>query len=225
MMKSMRKFLPPLLTDNYSTFTRLKESRPFDKFSGLHSDMIQYIPHRRAASCCINIPSRLFNCRSEACLLETLTLTPRPDLIPDRLLLVLLNFFQETIWTLMVHSGTCFGACLLTYSMQQSPPWEANQFSASQEIPWGYFWIQFMTYVPIGYITLSKRNLHCNSTTKTADPEARRDIYNLRNHWTDLTLFITVMCTKLCKAQYVFVRIGSINLVLYVRPKLLLWAG
>ena len=90
------KISSPLLTDKYSTFTRLNESRPFEKCSGLCSDMVQHT-HHRAASCCINIPSRLFNCRSEACLLETLTLTPRPDLIPDRLLLVLLNFFQETI--------------------------------------------------------------------------------------------------------------------------------
>ena len=71
MLKSMRKFLPPLLTDKYSTFTRLDESRVFDKFSGLRSDMIQHTPHHCTASCCINIPSRLFNCRSEACLLET----------------------------------------------------------------------------------------------------------------------------------------------------------
>ena len=105
-------------SDKHSTFTRLNESRPFDKFSWLCSDMIQHTPHHRAASCCINIPSRLFNCRSGACLLETLTLTPRPDLIPDRLLLVLLNFFQATIWNLKVHWGTRFGACLLAYSMQ-----------------------------------------------------------------------------------------------------------
>ena len=218
----MRKFLPPLLTDKYSTFTRLDESRVFDKFSGLRSDMIQHTPHHCAASCCINIPSRLFNCRSEACLLETLTLTPRPDLILDRLLLVPLNFFQETIWDLMVHWGTCSGACLLTYSMQQSPSWEVNQFSAGQEIPWGWFWIPVMTYAPIGYITLSKRNLRCNYRAKTADFEARHDIYNFRNYWADLNLFITVMCTKSCKSQYAFVRIGSMHLVLYVRLKMLL---
>jgi len=38
-----------------------------------------------------------------------------------------------------------------------------------------------MTYAPIWYITLSKRTLRCNSRAKTADFEARHDIYNLRN--------------------------------------------
>jgi hypothetical protein len=63
----------------------------WQKLPGLCSNVIKHATTHRVASCCINTPSRLFNCRSDKCLLETLTLTPRPDLIPYRLLLVLLD--------------------------------------------------------------------------------------------------------------------------------------
>ena len=36
---------------------------------------------------------------------------------------------------MLYYTYACLLACLLTHSMQQSPPWEANRFSASQEIP------------------------------------------------------------------------------------------
>jgi len=38
---------------------------------------------------------------------------------------------------------------ILTYSMQQSPPWEVNRFAASQEFPAFYGTRRFITAVTI----------------------------------------------------------------------------
>ena len=45
-----------------------------------------------------------------------------------------LKFLDITFW-IVAYLFTYLLTYLLTYSMEQSPSWEANQFSASQEIP------------------------------------------------------------------------------------------
>ena len=45
------------------------------------------------------------------------------------------NLIYSCYWTKNVNSIICLLTCLLTYSMVQSPSWEANCFAASQEIP------------------------------------------------------------------------------------------
>ena len=43
------------------------------------------------------------------------------------------NINNSTKWIVVRHQNKII--CLLTYAMEQSPSWEANRFSASQEIP------------------------------------------------------------------------------------------
>jgi len=53
-----------------------------------------------------------------------------------RITIVFTRFFRWTLfWAILTYLRTYLLTCLLTYSMEQSPSWVANWFSASQEIP------------------------------------------------------------------------------------------
>jgi hypothetical protein len=43
--------------------------------------------------------------------------------------------FRENSWHIHMNVFKFWNTYLLNYSMEQSPPWEANRFAASQEIP------------------------------------------------------------------------------------------
>jgi hypothetical protein len=89
-LETMRNFFPSLLTDKYSTFTRLTKSRPFDR------NFLDYVVTWSSTHQLIVLPAAASTHQARYLIVVQMRvcskLWPWPhDLIPDRLFLVLLD--------------------------------------------------------------------------------------------------------------------------------------